>query len=129
VPTSSSGGKGSDFADGGSGVDLLRGNAGGDDLEGGSGHDRLRGDESDDHVLAFEEDDFVSGGADRDELFGDDEVKVAGRRDDVIYACDRQRDRVNGGPGRDAPSPTRSTVFRQRPFAGAFRLPAEFAVP
>jgi Ca2+-binding RTX toxin-like protein len=103
------GGPGRDRIFGGPGGDGLRGNRGSDVIfgrggrefvDGGSGDDRLVGGAGDDHVEGSYGDDAVFGGPGRDRLFGDREFG-GGRGDDVLYACDGERDRLSGGRGRD----------------------------
>ena len=103
------------------GADVIRGLGGNDLVRGGTGNDRIKGGLGDDRVYAGPGNDVVEGerGNDilrgelgRDRLlggFGGDRVFGGGHRDglfggsarDLLYARDGNRDRVEGGPGRD----------------------------
>jgi hypothetical protein len=76
---------GNDVVHGDGGNDLVIGGTGNDRLLGGAGGDRLRGDSGND---------VLSGG-------GGGDVHSGGDGRDTLYARDRRRDRVSGGPGRD----------------------------
>ncbi len=96
-------GGGNDVVYGDSGDDTVFGGPGDDRLEGGAGDDRLHGEEGadiilggtgDDRVVGDEGNDRLTGGAGRDVLSGGD-------GNDVLFARDRARDVVKGGPGVD----------------------------
>jgi Ca2+-binding RTX toxin-like protein len=89
-----SGGGGEDFVLAQGGNDVILGGAGGDRLEGGTGADRLRGGRGDDLVFAGPGNDILRAGVGKDRLVGNS-------GDDVLYARDRNRDRVSGRPGHD----------------------------
>jgi serralysin len=76
------------------GHDVLRGTRGPDSILGGLGNDILRGAGRADLLSGGRGDDLLFGNAGQDRL-------RAGRGRDALFARDHQRDRVNGGPGRD----------------------------
>jgi Ca2+-binding RTX toxin-like protein len=82
------GGWGSDVASGGPGNDQVAGASGSDVVSGNRGDDSLAGDGGDDRIFAGWGADTLSGGDGDDVLFA--------------LARDRQADRVDCGPGRDA---------------------------
>jgi Ca2+-binding RTX toxin-like protein len=80
--------------EGRAGNDILRGTRAPDSVGGGPGDDLIRGGGRADSLSAGRGDDRLVGDAGQDRL-------RAGRGQDVLFARDHQRDRVNGGPGRD----------------------------
>lgn len=101
------GGGGRDLIDGGNGADRLNGGAGGDLLLGLRGNDRLAGGAGRDGL---------GGGAGRDVLRGGrGSDRLSGRTGpDVLYARDRTRDSVVGGPGRDRAVVDRAVASSKR---------------
>ena len=93
--------RGNDVLDGGDGDDTLRSGNGADTLTGGDGRDRLYGNGGNDSLIGDGGNDTLVGGTGDDALFGNG-------GDDTLYAGDAgvpvagARNRVNGGPGRDA---------------------------
>jgi hypothetical protein len=107
------GGSGNDLLTGDAGRDVLRGQDGRDRLRGGGGNDLLTGGLRNDALFGDSGKDRLSGGAGADTLRGGagrDRLTGQQGRDllfgefgaDQIYAGDRARDRVDGGPGVDA---------------------------
>ena len=97
------GGEGDDVLYGDAGDDTLIAGDGDDRLEGGAGNDRLYGGEGkdvglggagNDRVVGDEGNDTLTGGAGRDILNGGD-------GNDLLYARDKARDVVKGGPDDD----------------------------
>jgi Ca2+-binding RTX toxin-like protein len=101
------GGGGRDLVDGANGADRLDGGAGGDLLLGLRGNDRLSGGAGRDGL---------GGGAGRDVLRGGRGAdRFSGRTGpDVLYARDRTRDSVVGGPGRDRARVDRAVASSKR---------------
>lgn len=106
-----SGGAGNDLMNGGSGRDRQRGGSGLDVINGGSGNDRIDGGSGNDALNGGSGADTIVGGKGSDAINGDGvnaiaaRVAVASRRhsragNDVIYAQDGRRDKVNCGGGR-----------------------------
>lgn len=97
------GGKGNDLVYGGAGNDWLLDGQGDDLLFGEGGRDVLFGGAGRDRLLGGPAGDLLTGGAGRDTIVGgigrDTIIGSAGN--DTIYARDRRRDRVRGGPGAD----------------------------
>jgi Ca2+-binding RTX toxin-like protein len=88
------GGPGNDELFGSYGADLIRGGRGNDFLGGDEGVDDLRGGRGRDHLVGGPQNDTLRGGPGRDRLLGDSGA-------DVLYARDRNRERVDGGLGED----------------------------
>ena len=95
------GGPGLNGLFGGAGNDVLRGGPGGDFIQAGNGNDRAHGAGGGDELFGGRGNDALNGGADAD----------------ALYACDRMRDAVVGGPGRD-----RAGVDRRDVVAGVERV-------
>jgi Ca2+-binding RTX toxin-like protein len=96
-------GGGRDVLSGGPGDDLLEGNTEGDLIRGGRGNDFLTGDEGADDLGGAGGSDRLEGGSANDVLRGGpgrDRLSGHGGTD-VLYAQDRNRDRVSGGADRD----------------------------
>jgi Ca2+-binding RTX toxin-like protein len=89
-----SGGASSDTLLGGNGTDRLDGGTGSDRLDGGAGDDRLNGGAGNDLLIGGARNDVLTGGAGRN-------VYRAGPGNDRIDARNKQRDRIDCGPGRD----------------------------
>jgi Ca2+-binding RTX toxin-like protein len=83
------GGPGDDGLDGFMGADVIRGGRGNDSLFGGWGADDLQGGSGNDYLRGQSHGDTLRGGPGYDRMFGND-------GDDVLYARDRTRDRVDG---------------------------------
>ncbi|MBA2504682.1 MAG: hypothetical protein H0V29_01910 [Thermoleophilaceae bacterium] len=98
--------------DGNDGDDILTGYLGEDIIGGGAGADRIRGGGGRDEARGGDGNDVIDGGPGQDRIYGEkgnDKLSVgagaanfadggAGR--DTINARNRQRDRINCGPGR-----------------------------
>ena len=107
---------GNDVVVGGGGRDLVDGANGADRLNGGSGGDLLLGLRGNDRLAGGAGRDGLGGGAGRDVLRGGRGAdRLSGRRGpDVLYARDRARDRVVGGPGRDSARVDRAAASSKR---------------
>jgi Ca2+-binding RTX toxin-like protein len=86
--------RGRDTEAGGSGNDKLGGGAKKDKLAGGSGKDNLNGGSAADRLRGQSGNDRLKGGKGKDRLFG-------GKGKDRLLSRDGNRERINGGPGRD----------------------------
>ena len=82
------------FVAGSSRRDVIRGTSSNDLVFAGAGNDVVYGRGGDDVILAGEGADLVRPGKGHD-------VVLTGRGNDRVEARDRERDRINGGPGRD----------------------------
>jgi len=109
------GSRGNDVICGLGGNDVVIGGGGRDLVDGANGADRLGGDGGGDLLLGLRGNDRLTGGAGRDGLgggAGKDVLRGGGGADrfsgrlgsDRLYAKDRVRDSVVGGPGRDRAS-------------------------
>ena len=109
------GGPGSDRLAGGAGSDRLQGEGGRDVLAGGSGRDRLSGASGNDRLTGNSGNDALTGGAGNDSLTGGRGRNrlSGGAGKDTVNARNRQRDRVDCGPGRDRASVDRSDRVRR----------------
>ena len=88
------GGAGDDVLSGWGGADSIGGGPGNDFLNGYSGADKLRGGRGRDRMSGGPQNDILRGGPGRDRLLGDSGA-------DILYARDRNRERVDGGHGED----------------------------
>ena len=95
---------GDDVLLGGRGADILLGAKGRDKLTGGPGDDRLRGGFGADRLVGNGGRDILYGGFGWDVLIGSRgrDRLYAGAGDDKLFAIDRTKDLVDGGPGRDS---------------------------
>ncbi len=110
------GGGGPDRLDGGSGADVLSGAAGSDQINGGPGNDLIEGDRAS-YTQAGR--DVMRGGTGNDRIFARyfDDVSLGGPGNDFIKVRGLPRGRpargkhtLNGGPGRDRCSASKSLV-------------------
>ena len=88
------GGTGDDLLTGQFGADLILGGRGNDALYGGMHADDLGGGRGRDRLSGGSQNDILRGGPGRDHLLGDSGAEV-------LYARDRNRERVDGGHGED----------------------------
>ena len=85
---------------------MAGGGSGRDRLLGGGGRDTLRGDSGDDALAGGPGNDTLSGGGGRNGY-------SAGSGNDTVEARNRQRERVDCGPGRDKATVDRSDRVRR----------------
>jgi Ca2+-binding RTX toxin-like protein len=112
-------GSGNDLLDGGTGNDTQHGNRGLDVIYGGPGNDRIAGDSGSDALTGGGGADVIVAGTGGGVIDGDGSdapaAGIAASRggNDVIYAQNGARDRINCGPGRDRVYADRSDQLRR----------------
>ena len=109
------GGSEADRLLGGPDADRLQGDRGNDVAAGGAGRDRLLGGDGKDRLSGESGNDTLAGGSGNDTLTGGRGRNgyAAGSGNDTVNARNRQRERVDCGPGRDKASVDRSDRVRR----------------